>query len=120
LGFATSVDGQVWDFFLENPVIHQADGGNGKQGVYRPHFIGSLGDGEYLLCWSESQPYDGGATPIYGRTRDFKRVVRDPRGYARWPTPDGLVTAWREKDKLYLFAGKHVHLMRLPVADTAP
>ena len=38
-----------WDYFKENPVIHLDDGGGGRKGVYRPHFVGYLGDGEYLL-----------------------------------------------------------------------
>ena len=98
----------------ENPIIHQDDEGGGRKGVYRPHFVGYLGDGEYLLCWSESHPYDGGLQPIYGHTRDFKTVSRDPRGFAHWNAADGLITAWREADKLYLFAGCHVHVMNLP------
>ena len=115
LGFATSTDGRHWDYFPENPIIHQNDGGGGRQGVYRPHFVGYLGDGEYLLCWSESNPYDGGSAIIYGRTRDFRTVVRDKRGYARWSIGDGLISPWREGSRLYLFAGKHLHLMDLPV-----
>ena len=114
LGFAISQDGRRWDYFSENPVIHQ-DLGGGRQGVYRPHFVGCLGKGEYLLCWSESQPYDGGPRIVYGRTRDFRTVVRDPRGSARWQMGDGLVSPWREGDRLYLFAGRYIHVMDLPV-----
>ena len=117
LGFATSSDGRHWDYLSENPVIHQADGGGGRQGVYRPHFVGYLGDDEYLLCWSESAHYDGGARIIYGRTKDFRTVVRDARGYARWPMADGLISPWREGSRLYLFAGKYVHVMDLPVSE---
>lgn len=117
LGFATSLDGKHWDYCLENPVIHQEDGGRGRQGVYRPHFVGYLGTGEYLLCWSESVPYDGGSQIIYGRTRDFRTVVRDARGYARWPISDGLISPWREGRHLYLFAGKYLHVMDLPVSE---
>lgn len=113
LGFATSTDGRHWDYFSENPVIHRDDGGGGRQGVYRPHFVGYLGQGEYLLCWSESAPYDGGPKIIYGRTKDFRSVVRDPRGYANWPAADGLISPWRVGNRLYLFAGKHVHVMEL-------
>ena len=90
LGFATSQDGRHWDYFQENPVIHQADGSGGRQGVYRPHFVGFLGGGAYLVCWSEGRPYDSGIEVIYGRTRDFKAFVRDPRGYASWSPADGL------------------------------
>ena len=43
-------------------------------------------------------------------------VVRDSRGYARWPMADGLITPWREGDKLYLFAGPQIHAMNLPVS----
>lgn len=116
LGFATSTDGRRWDYFPENPVVPKD--GSGRKGVYRPHFVGSLGGGAYLLCWSESLPYDSGPRVIYGRTRDFKTVVRDPRGYARWPMADGLITPWREGDKLYLFAGTQVHVMDLNVSPT--
>lgn len=28
---------------------------------------------------------------------------------------DGLVGPWREKDRLYLFAGRHVYEMVLPI-----
>lgn len=40
LGFATSSNGRHWEYFPENPVIHQDDRGGSRQGVYRPHFIG--------------------------------------------------------------------------------
>jgi hypothetical protein len=75
--------------------------------------------GEYLLCWSESNPYDGGPKIIYGRTRDFRSVERDERGYANWPMADGLISPWREGRQLYLFAGKHLHVMDLPVSSAA-
>lgn len=117
LGFAISTDGRRWDYGEANPVIHQEDGGGGRKGVYRPHFIGYLGDGEYLLCWSESHLYDGGAGIIYGRTKDFRTVTRDGRGYARWPMADGLISPWREGNRLYLFAGKYLHVMELPVGS---
>ena len=29
---------------------------------------------------------------------------------------DGLITPWREGDKLYLFAGPQIHVMDLPVS----
>ena len=29
---------------------------------------------------------------------------------------DGLITPWREGDKLYLFAGTQIHVMDLPVS----
>ena len=83
--------------------------------------MGYLGDGEYLLCWSESAFYDVGPKVIYGRTKDFRSVVRDARGYASWPMGDGLVSPWREGSRLYLFAGKYLHVMELPVsADRSP
>ena len=44
-------------------------------------------------------------------------MVRDPRGYARWQLGDGLVSPWREGDRLYLFAGRFVHVMNLPVRE---
>ncbi|NLS96242.1 MAG: hypothetical protein GXX96_29230 [Planctomycetaceae bacterium] len=118
LGFATSTDGRHWDYFPENPVIHQDDGGGGRKGVYRPHFVGDLGNGKYLLCWSESNPYDGGANIVYGYTSDFRTVTRDKRGYAHWPMGDGLISPWREGGQLYLFAGKYLHVMNLPVSPS--
>ena len=118
LGFATSTDGRNWDYFKENPVIHQADGGGVRKGVYRPLFIGYLGKGEYLVCWAESKPFDNQPRAIYGRTKDFKTIKRDPRGHARWPVADGIVSPWREGNKLYLFSGKHLHVMILPVASS--
>jgi len=33
-----------------------------------------------------------------GRTRDFRSVVRGPRGYAKWRIGDGLISPWREGD----------------------
>jgi len=116
LGFATSHDGRHWDYFRENPVIHQDDGTGGRKGVYRPHFVGYLGDAGYLVCWSESQPYDSALRAVYGRTRDFRSFIRSPAGYARWSPGDGLVSPWREGSTLYLFSGKFVHLLDLPVS----
>ena len=49
----------------------------------------------------------------------FRTVVRDPRGYASWPMGDGLVSPWREGDRLYLFAGRFVHVINLPVRKCA-
>ena len=54
--------------------------------------------------------------PCYGYTTDFIKVVRDPRGHAKWPAGDGLISAWREGPRLYLFAGKDLHIMKLPVS----
>ncbi|MAE65432.1 MAG: hypothetical protein CMJ18_14270, partial [Phycisphaeraceae bacterium] len=120
LGFATSTDGRNWNYFAENPIIHQGDGGGGRPGVYRPSFIGYLGKNaggqdEYLLAWQESHFFDGGNQVIFGRTTDFKSVTRDPRGYATWPAHDGAISAFREGDRLYLFSGKFVHEMVIPV-----
>ena len=120
LGFASSTDGRTWSYFAENPVIHQADGGGGRLGVYRPGFIGYLGPGEsganeYLVAWEESHYFDGDARLIYGTTTDFKTVTRDPRGHVSWAGSDGPISAWREGDKLYLFSGKLLHTMTLPL-----
>ena len=113
LGFAMSGDGRTWDYFPDNPILHQEDGGSGSLGVYRPHFVGWLSNDEYLLCWSESRQYDDEIRVMYGRTKDFRTIVRDPRGYARWPIGDGLISPWREGNRLYLFAGKFLHQMVL-------
>ena len=120
LGFATSTDGRNWDYFPENPIIHQNDGGGGRAGVYRPGFIGYLGpnaagDEEYLVAWEESHHFDGDARLIFGYTTDFKTVTRDPRGPVNWEGADGAISAWREGDRLYLFSNKVVHEVALPV-----
>jgi hypothetical protein len=100
LGFATSANGRLWSYFDENPIIHQADGGGGRGGLYRPGFIGYLGentagDDEYLVAWSESPAAGDVPEMIYGRTTDFLTITRDPRGHANWPVEDGQVTVWR-------------------------
>jgi hypothetical protein len=120
LGFASSSDGRNWNYFAENPVIHQSDGGGGRAGVYRPGFLGYLGkngmgEAEYLVAWEESHYFDGDARLIYGYTTDFKTVTRDPRGHVQFAGSDGPVSAWREGDRLYLFSGKFVHEMVLPL-----
>ena len=122
LGFAASVDGRNWDYFDENPIIHQKDGG-GRDGVYRPGFLGWLGKDDagkdkYLVAWEESHHFDGDARLIFGTTTDFKTVTRDPRGHVKWQGSAGAISAWREGDRLYLFSGKFVHEVKLPVAPT--
>ena len=118
VGFATSADGRSWDYFPENPVIASGKPWTVNASEYRPAFIGYLGDNgsgddAYLVAWSEhSNPH-----VIYSTTTDFLTFERDPRGYASWGGADGLVSAWREGSQLYLFAGKHVHEMTLPVVD---
>lgn len=47
----------------------------------------------------------------------FRTVALDLRGYERWQMGDGLVSPWREGDRLYLFAGRFVHVMDLPVRE---
>ncbi|QTA83254.1 glycosyl hydrolase domain-containing protein [Desulfonema limicola] len=116
LGFAKSKDGRYWYYFPENPVIHQLDGGNGKNGVYRPGFIGYLGNKQFLLCWAESEYYDKNRRIIYGKTTNFLSFQRDPRGYAKWISGDGLISPWREENRLYLFTGSYVHIMELSIA----
>jgi len=55
---------------------------------------------------------------VYGYTTDFVNIRCDPRGFASWKPGDGLVSPWREGNKLYLFAEKYLHVMDLPVQDT--
>jgi len=121
LGFASSDDGRNWNYFAENPIIHQNDGGGGRNGVYRPGFIGYLGktrsgEHKYLVAWQESVHFDGDTRLIFGYTTDFKTVTRDPRGHVHWEGADGPISPWREGDRLYLFSGKFVHLIKLPVS----
>jgi len=125
LGFASSSDARNWIYFPENPIIHQNDGGGGRAGVYRPGFIGYLGENgsgvdEYLVAWQESHYFDGDSRLIYGYTTDFKTVTRDPRGHVLFAGSDGAVIAWREGDRLYLFSGKVVHEMVLPLLPPDP
>lgn len=112
VGFATSSNGRRWEFFPENPRIEPGRPWTVDTSEYRPRFTGYLGDGEYLVAWAEhSNPHT-----IYSRTRDFETFERDARGYAQWGIgDDGIVSAWREGDRLYLFSGTQVHEMLLPV-----
>ncbi len=126
LGFATSNDGRKWDCFRENPIIHQNDGGGGLKGNYRPYFLGYLGKGtagadKYLLVWGESPAGSDVPRITYGYTTTFRDVQRDSRGYAQWgPGSDGPISPWREGNRLYLFSGKHVQVMTLPVSSKTP
>ena len=120
LGFATSRDGVSFDYFKQNPILHADDGQGGRKGVYRPGFLGYLGKSDkgthrYLVAWQESQPFDGDPRLIYGYTSDFKSITRDKRGHVKWEGSDGAISAWREANTLYLFSGKHVHQLALPV-----
>ena len=118
VGFGTSTDGRSWSYFTENPVIGSGKPWTLPTSEYRPKFIGYLGKNggvdEYLVAWSEnSHP-----SVIYSTTTDFKTFVRDPRGYATWGVgDDGIVTAFREGDRLYLFSDKFVYEMALPVSN---
>ena len=98
LGFAMSEDGICWNYFPENPII-----GHGAAGM-----IGYLGKDEYMVVWCDKNSVQ------YGKTMDFKTIIRDPRGPARWK--GALMSPWRDGDKLYLFCGKSIHTMKLPVA----
>ena len=103
LGFATSQDGINWDYFPENPIIESGT----RYGGLANGLIGYLGDGEYLVVWSEK------GNVVYGKTRDFKTIARDPRGPAKWK--GGLICPWREGNKVYLFSHTYIHIMELPV-----
>ena len=121
LGFATSTNGREWRWEKNNPILHPDDGGKGYRGIYRPGFVAYLGKlrsgkRKYLLMWTESPAAGDVPQPRYGYTSDFIKVVRDPRGHAKWPAGDGLISAWREGNRLYLFAGKDLHFMKLPVS----
>jgi len=120
LGFAMSADGRNFTYLKDNPILHAGDGGGGRQGVYRPGFIGYLGNNPsgrsgYLVAWQESQPFDGDPRLIYGYTNDFQHIRRDSRGHVHWPGSDGSLSAWRIGSRLYLFSGKFVHQLKLPV-----
>ena len=122
IGFATSKNGREWTWSKNNPVLHPDDGGKGHRGIYRPGFIAYLGKlrsgkRKYLLVWTESPAAGDVPQPRYGYTTDFIKVVRDPRGHARWPAGDGLLSPWREGNRLYIFAGKNLHIMKLPTSS---
>ena len=119
VGFARSQDGRKWDLFPENPMIRPTSGKDAQLGIYRPGFIGYLGKNragkhKYLVVWSESRIGADVPKMRYGYTTDFVTITPDKRGYAKWPAGDGLISPWRVKDKLYLFAGKYLHVMQLP------
>ena len=114
LGWATSRDGIEWDYFTDNPVIVQQDSNIGRDGVFRPGFVGALGNGEYQVVWQESMYYDSDNVVVYGTTHDFRTFSRDTRNPARWRAADGLISPWREDNLLYLFTGKQLHVMELP------
>jgi len=116
VGFAKSIDGRHWKNFTGNPVIASGKPWTKKTNQYRPAFIGYLGKNatglsKYLVAWSEhSNPH-----VIYSTTTNFRTFKRDARGYVKWKGPDGLVSPWREGNRLYLFAGKYLHEIALPV-----
>ncbi len=119
VGFATSEDGRKWDYFPENPVLRGDP--REKKNLVRPGFIGFLGNDrggmpQYLVVWTESKVGADVPRVRYGYTSDFVQIRPDSRGFAEWPAGDGFICPWREGNRLYLFSGKHVHVMRLPVA----
>ena len=119
LGFAISSSSTGnWEYFPDNPIIHQENTGSKREGVLRPHFIGYLGASSFLVGWSESTYYDADLRIIYNITTDFRNFQRDTRGYAHWVPNDGLVSPWREDGNLYLFSGKYVHTFHLSLKDT--
>jgi len=119
VGFARSKDGRKWDFFPQNPRIRPMAGTDTALGIYRPGFIGylgidSTGKHRYLVVWSESRKGADVPRVQYGYTYDFIKITPDPRGFAEWSGGDGLISPWREGDKLYLFASKKLHVLKIP------
>ncbi len=115
LGFGTSRDGIDWTYFPENPVFDHEQ-------AHKVGFIGYFGDGEYLVVWGKISWGDARKTIeekqiLYGTTKDFKTIVPDARGPARWISLDrgDVLSPWREGNRLYLFGGKYVHVIELPV-----
>ena len=118
-GFAESLDGRTWKYFAQNPVLRDTQ--PNSLAMYRPGFVGYLGKdssgtSQYLVVWSESKLGADVPKVRYGVTSDFVLIRPDPRGFAEWPAGDGSISPWREGKYLYLFSGKYVHVMRLPVA----
>ena len=121
VGFARSQDGRKWNLFPENPMIRPKSGPDGEIGIYRPGFIGYLGKDSagkhrYLVVWAESRKGADVPKMRYGYTTDFIKIMPDSRGFAKWSGGDGLISTWRVDDKLYLFAAKYLHVMKLPVS----
>ena len=119
VGFARSTDGRNWDFFPQNPRIRPKAGADAALGIYRPGFIGylgvdSAGKQRYLVVWAESRQGADVPRVRYGYTNDFITITPDPRGFAEWSGGDGLISPWREGDKLYLFASKKLHVLKIP------
>ena len=101
-------------------MIRPKAGQDAELGIYRPAFIGYLGKDpagkrKYLVVWAESRKGADVPKIRYGYTTDFVKITPDPRGFAKWPGGDGLISTWRVDDKLYLFAAKYLHVMKLPV-----
>jgi hypothetical protein len=120
VGFARSQDGRKWEMSPENPTIRPKTGRDAEIGIYRPGFVGYLGKNpagkhKYLVVWAESRKGADVPRMRYGYTTDFVKITPDPRGFAKWPGGDGLISTWRVDDKLYLFAAKYLHVMKLPV-----
>jgi hypothetical protein len=119
VGFARSDDGRKWELFPQNPMIRPTSGPDKTLGIYRPGFIGYLGTNaagkpQYLVVWSESRKGADVPRVRYGYTSDFINIQPDRRGFAQWSGGDGLISPWREGNKLYLFAAKHLHIITLP------
>jgi hypothetical protein len=55
-------------------------------------------------------------TRIFSSPTDLKTFQCRARGFANWKGPDGLVSPWREGNRLYLFSAKHLHEIALLVA----
>jgi hypothetical protein len=55
-------------------------------------------------------------TRIFSSPTDLKTFQCRARGFANWKGPDGLVSPWREGNRLYLFSAKHLHEIALMVA----
>jgi hypothetical protein len=122
IGFARSANGRTWDYFEQNPVLHQRLFKRGNKGIFRPGFIGFLGknrkqEDEYLVVWTESPARGDVPQPVYGYTTDFVRIRRDRRGYGRWQAGDGQLSARREGNRLYIFTDKYVHTFKLSVSN---
>ncbi len=118
MGFGASRDGLEWEYFPENPIFKQGE-------CHKVGFIGYLGDGEYLVVWGRINWVGGEVRRtveekqiFYGTTKDFKTIVPDPRGPAHWSSLDrnDMLSTWREGNKLFIFGGKHIHVMELPVS----
>lgn len=115
LGLAVSEDGVRWSMVPGSPQWRAGTAQVSGKGVVRPGFMALLKSGLHC-CWSESDPIDVRRRYVIASTSDFKTFMRKENPLAHITVGDGAVSAWREKDEVFLFTGSKVHRMRIKYA----